>query len=266
MNQAIIERGEESFKKFLTEVPIENRMAYSYPEKGYQIGYTPPKIETGEFAKTPDEKHFFHVYPNDMPFIKEIPTFRENTVLLWNDFHKLARELMKFIALSINEFGDFFESSNGRIGYSLLRGIHYPAGQKPVDDDEVVTEGGNLIGMCASKHTDINMITLLLAKEPGLQLKYRGKWIPITIKDPDLLIVNVGDMLQHLTNGVYKSGLHRVVCQEDKERSSIPFFYHVPDDFSIFPLIQFGEPKEQFHFQTAGEFLHHRLRQIGLLT
>ncbi len=253
MDQMVIEKGEESFRKFLTEVELEKRMAYSYPEKGYQIGYTPPRIETGEFAKTPDEKHFFHVYPKDMPFIKEVPIFRDSTNMLWYQFHKLAGILMRAIALSIGEFSDFFKAEKDKGGYSLLRGIHYPAGQKPVDDDEAVTEGGNAVGMCASKHTDINIM-------------HEGKWTPITIEDRNLLIVNVGDMLQNLTNGRYKSGLHRVVCQENKERFSIPFFYHVPDDFSIFPLVQFGEPKEQFRFETAGEFLNYRLKQIGLLT
>lgn len=265
MNLASISRGENSFKEFLTELPFEKRMAYSFPEKGYQVGYTPPKIETGEFAKVADEKHFFHVFPDDMPFIKELPQFKKNTIELWHQFNNLAEQIMSFVAVSINEFGDFFESQNGSKGYSLLRGIHYPAGQKPVDDDEAVTNGGNVVGMCASKHTDINMITLLLAKEPGLQLWYEGQWVPITIIDPTLIIINCGDMLQNLTNGVYKSGLHRVVCQENKERFSIPFFYHPPSDFDIFPLIQFGEPKEQFNFKTAGEFLNHRLRQIGLL-
>lgn len=265
MNIPSICRGEDSFKQFLTELSLEKRMAYSFPEKGYQVGYTPPKIETGEFAKVADEKHFFHVFPDDTPFIMEIPTFKKDTLELWNQFNNLAEEIMEYTALSIQEFKDFFRSSDNSKGYSLLRGIHYPAGQKPVDDDEAITEGGNVVGMCASKHTDINMITLLLAKEPGLQLWYEGRWIPITIEDPNLIIINVGDMLQHLTNGFYKSGLHRVVCQENKERFSIPFFYHQPIDFDIFPLIQFGEPKEKFRFKKAGEFLNYRLKQLGLI-
>jgi isopenicillin N synthase-like dioxygenase len=265
MDVSKIMSGEHCFRQFLTLLPLQERLAYSYPEQGYQIGYTPPRIETGEFAKTPDEKHFFHVYPDDMPYVKELPFFKDETIDLWHEFNNLAEEIMTYIALSINKPSNFFKSPIDTKGYSLLRGIHYPAGQKPVDDDEAVTEGGNAVGMCASKHTDINMITLLLAKEPGLQLWHDGRWIPITISDPDLIIVNCGDMLQHLTNGIYRSGLHRVVCQENKERFSIPFFYHQPDDFSIYPLARFGEPKEQFHFKTAREFLHYRLRQLGLM-
>ncbi len=265
MDMDVIREGEENFKKFLTELPLKERMIFSYPEKGYQIGYTPPKIETGEFAKVADEKHFFHVYPDDMPAVTQIPTFNKSTVSLWDEFHKLSKDLMKFIALSINEPENFFESKDGKIGYSLLRGLHYPAGQKPVDDDEEVTHGGNAIGMCASKHTDINMITLLLAKEPGLQLWHNNKWVPITITNPNLLIVNGGDMLQHLTNGVYKSGLHRVVCEPERERFSIPFFYHVPNDFDISPLPQFGQRKAEYKFQLAGDFLDDRLKVIGLV-
>ncbi len=265
MDQNKIALGEESFREFLTKVPLEARLKYSYPETGFQTGYTPMKIETGEFAKTPDEKHFFHVHPGDMPYVRELPSFQYNANELWYEFHNLAKKIMKFMAISIDEFSTFFTSPGGEIGYSLLRGIHYPKGQKPVDDDEEVTKGGNALGMCASKHTDINMITLLLAREPGLQLWHNKQWVPITIADPDLIIMNCGDMLEHITNGRYKSGLHRVVCEPDKERFSIPFFYHVHNDFDISPLVQFGERKEKYKYSTAKEFLDHRLKQINLL-
>jgi isopenicillin N synthase-like dioxygenase len=201
-----------------------------------------------------------------MAFMNEMPLFQAQTAALWNEFDALAKVLMKFIAISMNKAEDFFQDKDGQKGYSLLRGIHYPAGREPVDDDELVMVGGNAAGMCASKHTDINMITLLLAKEPGLQLWHQGEWMPITIEDPNLIIVNCGDMLENLTNGRYVSGLHRVVCAPNKERFSIPFFFHVHDDFDISPLPQFGKPKpEHMTHRTAKAFLEYRLKQIGLL-
>lgn len=264
INLELIAQAEKAFRDFFLTLNLEERMQYCYPETGYQIGYTPPRLEKGEFAQTPDEKHFFHVFPEDMPLVKELPTFNNNVVDLWWEFNRLARALMESIALSLgNTQINYFYTKE--MGYSIVRGIHYPANSIVSNDDEKVTHGGNLVGMCASKHTDINMITLLLAREAGLQLWHGNTWVPITISDPNVIIVNAGDMLQHTTNGFYKSGLHRVVCTPGVERFSIPYFHHVPANFDISPIKFFGEPKPEYGFKTAGEFLNHRLRQLGLI-
>ena len=108
------------------------------------------------------------------------------------------------------------------------------------------------------------------ASADGLQVKRRdGKWIPITAIDGHL-VVNVGDMLERLTNGVLKSTIHRVVNppldQLDKPRYSIPFFMHANPDTSLASLdscISAENPK-QWEDTTAGEFLLERLKAIGL--
>lgn len=256
-----IRRMEKSFETFFN-LSHNQKMKYYYSETCGQKGYTPLNIETGEHFKIADEKEFFHVYPNDTPNVSEYQAFKYHVDTMWYQFNALANHIMESIAICINEDKDFFETKES--GYSILRGIHYPTSENPLQDENDFTPGGNALGMCASKHTDINMITLLLAKEAGLQLFYENQWFPVTITDPNVLIVNVGDMLEHLTNGEFVSGLHRVVCQRNTPRYSYPFFFHVPSDFSIKPLERFGAPKEKYCFNTAGEFLDHRLKQINL--
>ena len=90
----------------------------------------------------------------------------------------------------------------------------------------------------AGAHEDINTITLLLgAEEAGLELKTKdGRWLPVSPK-PGELVVNIGDMLQRLTNGRLRSTSHRVVNpapdRASKARYSMPFFLHFRPDFII---------------------------------
>lgn len=262
----LIGRSFETYPRFFSDLPADVRGKYEYPEVGRQYGYTPLGIETGEHAKVPDLKHFFHVLEDNMIDVPEVPGFSDVNKSLFKEFQRVYHTLLKAVALSLDLSEDYFEDKTGD---SLLRVLHYPAHDNPTAEDErveEVTEGGNVVGMCASRHTDINMLTLLLARQAGLQLLYHGQWVPMLISDPNILIVNCGDMLQHLTGGRYKSGEHRVVCAPGKERYSMPFFGHVKGEVSLVPLEHLGESDlERFHYQTAGEFLNARLIQIGLL-
>jgi isopenicillin N synthase-like dioxygenase len=108
------------------------------------------------------------------------------------------------------------------------------------------------------------------ASADGLQVLRRdGKWIPITAL-PDQLVVNVGDMLERLTNKKLKSTIHRVVNPPREKmhtsRYSIPFFMHPRSEMDLSCLsgcISEAQPK-QFTDITAGEFLEERLRELGL--
>jgi isopenicillin N synthase-like dioxygenase len=157
---------------------------------------------------------------------------------------------------------DYFEDKVAH-GNSILRQIHYFPIENP---DEVPADA-----VRAAEHGDINLITLLMgASADGLQVRRRdGKWIPITAL-PDQLVVNVGDMLERLTNKKLKSTIHRVVNPPREKmhtsRYSIPFFMHPRSEMDLSCLescITEASPK---HFPdiTAGEFLEERLRELGL--
>ena len=123
----------------------------------------------------------------------------------------------------------------------------------------------------AAAHGDINLITLLMgASADGLEiLTKQNKWIPISSKD-DELVINVGDMLERLTNKRLLSTVHRVVNPSiDKlgtSRYSIPFFMHPrPEmDLSCIESCCSQNNPKQFEDITAGRFLEERLRDIGL--
>ncbi len=259
----VIAKADRLFREFFVDLSTEQRLQYENKEKLHQVGYTPMKLETGEFSTTPDEKHFFQAGDRDeIPFVSEIPAFTPACMALFDEFRKVSLTLFQATALSLNLPEDYFDKKEGN---SAMRAIHYPAHENPLADDGEINAGGNYAGMCASKHTDINMITLLLAREPGLELWHKNHWVPIIITNPNMLIVNAGDMLEHLTGGRYKSGLHRVVCEKNVERFSVPYFSHMNEQESIVPVPSLGESDlTKFHFKTAGEFLNYRLQQIGV--
>lgn len=258
----LLDTARRLFTEFF-DTPEEFRMGYTFPKEFYQRGYTPLRTEAGEFAqKTPDEKHFFQV-GNRTTRVFGIKGFNSMTSRLFLQFNQNYLLLLQAIAESLDMPTDYFDK---KAGNSIFRAIDYPPMENPLVDDEAATKGGNITGMCATKHTDINMLTLLEAREPGLQLWHDLQWIPVTITEPNVIVVNCGDMLEHLTNGIYRSGLHRVVCERNTRRFSIPFFGHIHEHESLVPLQHLGQPNRlKFPYKTAGAFLHHRLKQIGLI-
>ena len=124
----------------------------------------------------------------------------------------------------------------------------------------------------AGAHGDINLITLLLgAEEAGLELLDRdGHWL--TIDPPKgALVVNIGDMLERLTNHVMPSTIHRVRNPDPARaafsRYSMPYFLHPRSDFSIATLPGCITPENPDRYPeaiTADAFLEERLREIGL--
>jgi isopenicillin N synthase-like dioxygenase len=143
----------------------------------------------------------------------------------------------------------------------VLRALHYPPQSEPTGEH-----------IRAGAHEDINAITLLLgAEEAGLELLTRdGRWIPVSPK-PGELVINIGDMLQRLTNGKLRSTTHRVVNpapdRASKARYSMPFFLHFRSDFLIEGLPQTVPAGEQPKWPpiTANDYLQERLREIKLV-
>ena len=127
--------------------------------------------------------------------------------------------------------------------------------------------------MRAGAHEDINFITLLVgASAEGLELLTReGEWVPITTAG-DTIVVNIGDMLQRLTNHVYPSTTHRVVNPPGenarKPRYSVPFFLHPNPDVVLEPLpscISADNPHRYPRPILSHEYLLERLREIKLI-
>jgi len=269
--QALIDRAWAMAKAFF-DLPEAEKRGYFVEGGGGARGYTPFKTEIAKGAQYVDLKEFWHVgrelakghrFEKDMaPNIwPDRPAgFRETFLELFQAFDDAGDRLLSAIARYLGLAPDWFDPAV-KDGNSVLRLLHYP----PVD--------ANAPEVRAGAHEDINLITLLLgAEEAGLELLDRdGKWLPI--KPPEgAMVVNVGDMLQRLTNHVLPSTTHRVVNPPVERRGvprySMPFFLHPAPDFLIETLpgcVTTDRPNRYPEPISAHDYLHERLVEIGLI-
>lgn len=240
---------------------------------GGQRGYTPFGTEHAKGKKAGDLKEFWHFgqyvedgdpigkeYPENVD-VKENPEFGKVGKEAYKALEETGRHLLHAIALHLALEEDYFDQHIHN-GNSILRAIHYP----PITGE--VEKGA----VRAGQHEDINLITLLVgASADGLEvLNNQGEWIAVT-EIQDHIVVNVGDMLQRLTNKRLKSTTHRVVNPPKEQlgtsRYSVPFFLHPRSDMPLNCLdscITRDHPK-LYDDMTAGEYLTERLREIGLI-
>ena len=267
----LIQRAEEKAKAFFA-LPEETKRKYLIERSGGARGYTPFGIETAKGAKAHDLKEFWHVgrdlpqghkFRDHMPdnlWPSEVPGFKETFQEIFATFDRTGLKVLKAIARYLKIDENYFEDAVHE-GNSVLRALHYPPQTEPTGEH-----------IRAGAHEDINAITLLLgAEEAGLELQTRdGRWIPVSPK-PGELVINIGDMLQRLTNGRLRSTSHRVVNptpdRASKARYSMPFFLHFRSDFLIEALPETVPPGEQPTWPpiTANDYLQERLREIKLV-
>lgn len=270
LDQAVIERALRSTKAFFA-LPDDAKRRYHIAGGAGQRGYVPFGVEAAKGADKVDLKEFWHVgrdlpdghrFATAMPhnlWPEEIPSFRDDVKALFDALDALGGELLQSIALFLELAPDFFEPAV-RDGNSILRLLHYPP--TPPNPE----------GVRAEAHEDINVITLLLgAEEAGLQLLTReGDWLDVN-PPPGALVVNVGDMLQRLTNHRLPSTTHRVVNPAAERahmpRYSIPFFLHFAPDYLIETLPSCITPDNPNRYPepiNAQDYLMQRLREIRL--
>lgn len=266
-----IDASYDVFKRFF-DLPEEVKRKYHVAGGGGARGYTPFGIETAKGAQYSDLKEFWHVgreiprdskYADVMPpnlWPEEIPEFRSLAYGLYQSLDELGSRVLSALALHIGLPESYFADKTD-FGNSILRPIHYP----PITTDDIPN-------VRAGAHEDINLITLLVgASAAGLEVRSRkGDWVPFTA-DADTIVVNIGDMLQRLTNHVYPSTTHRVVNPKGEQarqpRYSTPFFLHPNPDFLIDVLpstISADNPNRYPEPITAQGYLEERLREIKL--
>jgi len=268
--QALIDRAWAATKAFF-DLPEDEKRGYFVEGGGGARGYTPFKTEIAKGAQYVDLKEFWHVgrelakghrfadamSPNIWPDRPE--GFRDTFLALFQAFDDAGDKLLAAVARYLGLAPNWFDPAV-KDGNSVLRLLHYP----PVD--------ANAPEVRAGAHEDINLITLLLgAEEAGLELLDRdGKWL--AVKPPEgAMVVNVGDMLQRLTNHVLPSTTHRVVNPPAERRGhsrySMPFFLHPAPDFLIKALPQCvtAQNPEREPPITAHDYLAERLAEIGLI-
>jgi len=258
--------------KNLFNLPLEVKEKYVIPGIGGQRGYVSFGKESAKGRKVGDLKEFWHVgqfvennpkleaeYPKNV-IVDELPEFNASTKQAYQMLEKTGVYVLRALALFLG-LDEFYFDAYVKNGNSILRPIHYP----PIKDEPKDA-------VRAAAHGDINLITLLMgAQGKGLQVQnHNGEWIDAIAKE-DELVINVGDMLSRHTNNKLKSTIHQVVNPPRElwgtSRYSIPFFMHPISDMPLNCLencIDENHPK-QFEDITAGEFLHERLVELGLI-
>jgi len=273
LNDALSNKLYEMIKAFFA-LPDSVKQKYEIPGLAGQRGYIGKGKEHAKGRNTGDLKEFYHIgqevedndpikkeYPDNV-WPEELPQFSTVGLEVYKSLEKTGVQMLKAIALYLNLPEDYFDNKV-RHGNSILRPIHY----FPIENPDAVPADA----VRAAEHGDINLITLLMgASADGLQVLRRdGKWIPITAL-PEQLVVNVGDMLERLTNKKLKSTIHRVVNPPrqhmNKPRYSIPFFMHPRSEMSLAALAGCVDKEHPKVWEdiTAGDFLNQRLKEIGL--
>lgn len=252
-------------------LPKDIKEQYNLKGMAGQRGYTSYGTEKAKGAKVADLKEFFQIgqevtddHPNkeaypDNAHVAEVPDFTSKGVELFKAFEKTGAHLLRAIAIHL-QLGEEYFDKQIKDGISILRAIHYP----PITEEPASA-------VRAEQHEDINLITLLVgASAGGLQLlNKKEEWQNIEPEE-DEIVINVGDMLQRLTNNYMKSTTHRVVNPPREEwhkpRLSIPFFLHPVSDMDLTCLPNCVDETHPANYEaiTAGGYLDERLREIGL--
>jgi isopenicillin N synthase-like dioxygenase len=252
-------------------LPIEVKEKYEIEGLGGQRGFTSFGKEHAKGMTAGDLKEFWHFgqfvdddevrrasYPENID-VTELPGYLETGKEAYQALENTGVDMLRALAIYLG-LEEFYFDKLVHNGNSILRPIHYPPVKTLVTD-----------AVRAGAHEDINLITLLVgASADGLQvMNKQGEWKSVTAIE-DHIVVNVGDMLQRLTNNKLRSTTHRVINPEqqnmDEPRYSVPFFLHPISEMPLvcLPETISAENPKQYDDITAGDYLNERLIEIGL--
>jgi len=219
------------------DLPMEQKMKLHISKSDVALrGYIEPFGENTDPGKTKDLKECFDIGPDreaiegpffgPNPWPSAMPEFQKLTYGYHQKMVTLAKQLLQGIAISLDLPERYFESRLQK-PISIQRLLHYPPQNGQIDE--------RIIGIGA--HTDYgNLTTLAQDDVGGLQVMNRdGDWIEGTPL-PGTFVINIGDLIQRLTNDVYLANMHRVINTSGRERYSIPFFIDADYDAVFAPL------------------------------
>ena len=261
-----------SISKEFFELPLEEKINFEMTEINRQRGFVPFGVEHAKSNPAPDLKEFwqtgrtlskehllYDTYPKNVWPDEIIPSFKTIIDNLYVKMEKLSCLLLEICSIYLGKSSQWLPNM-AKDGNTILRVIHYPALGEDVEEGAVRS----------ASHEDINFITLLVgATAGGLEvMDHDGEWIKVE-GNHEHIIVDSGDMLQNITNGLFKAVTHRVVNPPEQfsDRYSMPLFTHPRDEIDLTPLPEFIEKtggRAKYPAITAGEFLYQRLKEIGL--
>jgi len=200
---------------------------------GAELGPRDPRVRAGL------PLHGANLFP------EQVPALREVVLKYMEELTRVAQTLMSGVALSLNLHRDFFKNRYTADPFVLFRIFHYP----PVPPNE---EGA----LGAGEHSDYGLLTLLKQDGAGLEVKSPVGWIaapPV----PGAYVCNIGDMLEQMTHGLYRSTPHRVLNRTGRSRLSWPFFFDPSFSARMEPLeIEADAPTPPDGTRWDGEDVH----------
>ena len=248
------------------------KSVYEQKDINRQRGFTGFGVEHAKGNPAPDLKEFwqtgrvlgeehpsFASFPQNIWPTEDCPDFEQVVDGLFKKMEGLAQFLLSAASEYLSKEVDWLPLM-ANDGNTILRLIHYPPVPEDADSQSVRS----------AAHEDINLITLLVgATADGLEvMDHDGGWIQVEANH-NHIIVDSGDMLQNLTNGLFKSTTHRVVNPDNSRnrRFSMPMFVHPRDKVDLTPdeeLVSVTGGEALYDSITAGEYLYQRLVEIGL--
>lgn len=199
--------------------PVGDELTSGQPDQkegiyfGSELGAGHPKVQAGV------PLHGANLFP-------EIDGFRETVLAYLQALTDLGHQLVQGIALSLGLAADYFEEQYTRDPLILFRIFHYP----PLPEAKAAPLWS------VGEHTDYGLLTILRQDDQGgLQVKSQSRWVdapPV----PDSFICNLGDMLDRMTGGLYRSTPHRVRNTSKQGRLSFPFFFDPSFDAEVQPI------------------------------
>jgi isopenicillin N synthase-like dioxygenase len=262
---SVVQKAYADAEEFF-RLDLETKLACYNPELNGQRGFVP-----GEFAKgnqNKDQKEFYHVGREGSSPANIWPEnlgFKDSLGHLYKELERYVGPLQRAIIETINRNAGtslpldlLNEMING--GDTILRALYYPK----ISQEQM----GKAPTFWAAAHTDIDLLAILpYGTEKGLQVELGEQWLNVVVPS-DAFVVNVGDMLENLTNGLFTSAKHRVLAQEPgKDRFSMVLFVHPRDEASLDPLpvcIELTGGVQTYAPGTRQEFLWERLLELDI--
>lgn len=176
----------------------------------------------------------------------EDTAFKQHVLSYYQHLKAIGQQIFQSIAVALNLDEHHFDAYISHAP-SQLRLLHYPFNPAAQDAEGI------------GAHTDYECFTLLLPTAPGLQvLSKQGEWIDIPLLE-NTLVMNIGDMMEILSNGRWLATKHRVK-KVQQERYSFPLFFSCDYDYVIQPVIPNEQPR--YPALKGGEHLFNQTAQI----
>jgi len=212
-----MEKGGRAWRGYF---PVGGELTSGKPDRKEGIYFGAELSEDHPLVKSRTPMHGQNLFP-------DIPLFRETILDYLAAMTGLGRALMEGIALSLGLNESYFAERYTSDPLVLFRIFNYPPFPASSADDPSWGVG---------EHTDYGLLTILKQdKTGGLQVKSKSGWVdakPI----PGSFICNIGDMLDRMTGGSYRSTAHRVKSPGENHRLSFPFFFDPNFDAQVQPI------------------------------